>query len=612
MFRFHGGQSVGKGTYWNLSNGERFDAIGNAELPGDHTTHYMKLRVTSVFVAGPLAGLLFTFVIPFLFLLVTLMFLPRTIHASGSSLSEEAAACLGCHATPGMSTTFGDKSTLSVHISESHFKNSVHEFLSCTSCHSDVSLDTHPSSQYASRKAFVLHVAEACKTCHADEQLMANPLHQKAITKANAPPCSDCHGSHSIRKVPTQKDKLTTTQYCLTCHQQQLNLSINGETLSLAISEAGLRKSVHGNHGCTDCHTSFSKQDHPQPKFGSIRELSITVAETCQRCHFDKAVQHRGSIHYSLIASGNNKAPVCSDCHGAHAVGPKALSQTMEGMPCKKCHSEIFAAYQGSVHGKAKMNGGSGAPICSSCHFSHDVKAAQASRSPKGICLGCHSKVLAAHKEWLPNAEAHFDSVSCTVCHVSGEYKRSIYLRLTDGTSGAMMSDSAVRSAMAMKDPSSKLAGSKNDHLDPEHLWGIYRELNSHEQKVKMSGTVGLSDSKHAHYLVPKGSAVRQCEWCHTADSEFFTSVTLATRNPNGRETLYNVDSAALGSLFVMLPLNQFYAIGSMRQQAFDIVGALMIMGGLAVPVVHGTLRMMTARARRARQGGVGGKGARP
>ena len=42
MFRFHGGQSVGKGTYWNLSNGERFDAIRNAELPGDHTTHYSR------------------------------------------------------------------------------------------------------------------------------------------------------------------------------------------------------------------------------------------------------------------------------------------------------------------------------------------------------------------------------------------------------------------------------------------------------------------------------------------------------------------------------------------------------------------------------------------
>ena len=61
-----------------------------------------------------------------------------------------------------------------------------------------------------------------------------------------------------------------------------------------------------------------------------------------------------------------------------------------------------------------------------------------------------------------------------------------------------------------------------------------------------------------------------------------------------------------------MLPLNQFYAVGSMRQQAFDIMGALMIMGGLAVPVVHGTIRMLTARVRRARSQSGAGRGTRP
>src|SRR5512137_1622535 len=138
MFRFHGGQSVGKGTYWSLSNGERIDAARSAQLPGNRSEQYVKLPLAGIFIAGPLAGLLFTIVIPFLFLLVTLVFLPRTIHASEALASDEAQACLGCHATPGMSTTFKDKSTVDVHVSESHFKNTVHAFLSCTGCHSDV------------------------------------------------------------------------------------------------------------------------------------------------------------------------------------------------------------------------------------------------------------------------------------------------------------------------------------------------------------------------------------------------------------------------------------------------------------------------------------------
>jgi hypothetical protein len=48
-----------------------------------------------------------------------------------------------------------------------------------------------------------------------------------------------------------------------------------------------------------------------------------------------------------------------------------------------------------------------------------------------------------------------------------------------------------------------------------------------------------------------------------------------------------------------------------MRQQAFDVMGAVMIMGGLAVPVLHGTIRMLTARVRRARKQSGPGRGAR-
>lgn len=235
MFRFHGGQPVEKGTYWNLSSGEKIDAGANTVLPGVRDTHYVKLPVFSVFIAGPLVGLLFTCIIPFLFFFVLLTFLPGSVFATEAVASDEAKGCLACHATPGMTMTFRDKDTLSVHVDGSHFKNTVHGFVTCTGCHSTVSPKNHPSSQYGSKHEFVLSIAGACKTCHADEQIMANPLHQRAIHKANAPPCSDCHGSHAIRKVPTQKEKQSATQYCLTCHKQHLSLSLNGKSLSLSM-----------------------------------------------------------------------------------------------------------------------------------------------------------------------------------------------------------------------------------------------------------------------------------------------------------------------------------------------------------------------------------------
>jgi hypothetical protein len=596
MFRFHGGQPVGKGTYWNLTSGERIDIREESRLPGTSDVRYIRLSVTGVFIAAPLAGLVFTCIVPFLFLLLTLLFLPRTMMASESPLSGEAQACLGCHSTPGMSMTFGDKSSMSVHVDANHFQGSVHSVIECTSCHSNVSLDTHPNTQYASRQQFLLNLASACKTCHADEQLMANPLHQRAITKANAPPCSECHGSHAIRKVPTQKEKLSTTQYCLTCHKQQLSKSIGGTPVSLNIDERGLRGSVHANHECTNCHTAFSKTNHPVGQYGSVRELTITASETCKRCHFDKAVQHTGSIHAAMLSRGNRNAPVCADCHGSHAVGRKALAETMSGVPCRKCHQEVFEAYKGSVHGSAKQKGTGHAPICSNCHSAHDVKPALASLSPKDMCMGCHADVTAAHKEWLPNAEAHFDAVACTACHVPRELKRTVYIRVTDTETGEMVSEAKMREYLG-SEYQELTAG--NSPIEANKLWTIYRKLNGSGGRVHMDGAVSLNDGKNAHRLASKMKAVRQCEYCHSAGSEFFKAASIVVSRSDGREKRYSVDSAALGSVFAVLPLNQFYVLGGTRLRILDIVGVIMLMGGMAVPVVHGALRVATARIRR-------------
>lgn len=599
MFTHFGGRTVGKGTYWHLSSGERIDVNGSAVLPGTPGDRYLKLPLTGICIAGPLAGLLFTVVIPFLFLFIMLALLPRTVHASGTSPGDEAQACLGCHAAPGMTMTFQDRSTVSVHIDESQFQNTVHGFLDCTGCHGDVSLDNHPSAQYASRKQFLLHLASACRTCHADEQIMANRLHRRAIAKANAPPCSECHGSHAIRKVPTRNEKLSTTQYCLTCHHQQLSTSINGEVISLTVDEEWIRSSVHSRHGCIDCHASYSRQDHPRPEFNSVRELAIMASEACARCHPDKSAQHKGSIHFAMLSAGNKRTPVCSDCHGAHAVGPKALADTMAGQPCRKCHQDIFAAYQGSVHGVAKQSGAGHAPICSDCHYAHEVKPAMASRSPREMCMACHPGVASLHDKWLPNTEAHFNAVACTACHVPEGYKRSVYLRATQGEKGMMMSDSVMRKILA--GTKVVLAAAKGDHLEADELWRLYSDKSTGAD-VHLNGTVNLNDRRHAHRLAPKTEAVRQCEWCHSANAEFFQSVSMAVARTDGREALYEVDSEALKSVYAMLPLNQFYVLGGTRIRVLDYIGGAMVLGGIMVPIAHGTLRALTRNLRRRRQ----------
>ncbi len=536
-----------------------------------------------------LTGNLSSFVLPILFVLI-LFLPPRMAPAAPPALSDEAQTCQTCHASPG-TKTFGDKTTVSVQVDGGKFAASVHGSLGCTICHADVKLDNHPSAQYATKQQLVLHVAKACRTCHADSQLMALPLHQRAISRPDAQPCSSCHGSHAIGKALARKGKGSASQYCLTCHSKPLTRSIDGKTISLTIDEAWVKGSVHRKHECTDCHTAYSKENHPSPKdYTSGRQLTHAASETCERCHFEKAVKEKDSIHAVLLAKGDQRAPGCSDCHGAHQVGPGALADTLEGVPCRKCHQEIYDAYRTSVHGMSKNTGTAHPPLCAACHTAHDVKPAMASRSPREMCLACHPTYEADHGQRLPNPQAHLEMVACTACHVPLEYKRSIYLRLTDGATGKLLSDAEVITQL-------KARGVTAKQIRPKELWQLYRDLNA-ARAVKIAVAVSMDDRRNAHYLAPKGIAVKQCEACHSADSSFFKTTAVATAGPDGREVLHDVDPKTLGSVYGAILLKRFYVMSGTRLTAMDYAGVLIILGGIAVPVMHGAARLMTRRLR--------------
>jgi hypothetical protein len=530
----------------------------------------------------------------FLFLAASLL-LSRVVSAG-----DDTETCLTCHSSPA-TKTFGDKTTVSVQVNGKRFAKSVHGPIGCTACHADVSLDNHPSASYASKRQFVRHVEKSCRNCHSDSQLMASAPHQRIISRPDAPACSSCHGSHGITRTAARKSGGSVTQYCLTCHARPLTRSIDGKAISLTIDESWVKGSVHRNHECTDCHTAYSKERHPAPKaYGSGRELSHEVSETCGRCHLDKAVKEKDSIHADLLAKGDQRAPGCSDCHGSHKVGPAALGDTLDGVPCRKCHQESYDAYRTSVHGMAKQNGTRHPPLCAACHKAHDVKAAMVSRSPREMCLACHLRYETDHGQRLPHPQAHLEMVACTACHVPLVYKRSIYLRFTEATKGKLLRDAEVRTLL-------KARGAAAGPIGPRELWQLYRDMNE-VQTVNVAVAVSMTDRRTAHYLAPKGIAVRQCEACHSADSAFFQTVAVAVADENGQEALLEVDPKVLSSVYGAILLKQFYVMSGTRLTAMDYAGVLIILGGVAFPALHGTARFLT---RRLRQGGGSGEGRR-
>jgi hypothetical protein len=66
MLRHNGGDRVGKGTYWNLANGERVDIKDEGTLPGEAKKTYYKMPAAAIIVVAPVLGLLYAAFLPFI------------------------------------------------------------------------------------------------------------------------------------------------------------------------------------------------------------------------------------------------------------------------------------------------------------------------------------------------------------------------------------------------------------------------------------------------------------------------------------------------------------------------------------------------------------------
>ena len=118
-----------------------------------------------------------------------------------------------------------------------------------------------------------------------------------------------------------------------------------------------------------------------------------------------------------------------------------------------------------------------------------------------------------------------------------------------------------------------------------------------------------MNDALYAHHLAPKARAVRTCEECHSTDSSFFQSASLAVEGPDSREADFDLDPAVLRSVYGAVLLKEFYVMSGTRLKAMDYAGAAIILGGIAVPVVHGSLRFLTRRLRSRKNDGREGRG---
>ena len=341
-------------------------------------------------------------------------------------------------------------------------------------------------------------------------------------------------------------------QKCLGCHgfAGMTKKLEDGDKLDLHIPGAEFEKSVHRVVGCTGCHSNIDIAKHPPAdnKIKSARSFAVTTTQLCRNCHADKFTQWQSSIHGALVRSGNPAAPICTDCHNPHAV-IKGAAATIEQIPCKKCHTAIYTAYRGSVHGQSRLHSkDSYAPLCSGCHSAHDVKPTAVSAlalGPEGACLGCHAGVLEKHQEWLPNAGLHFKVVSCAACHVPNA-QRKVDLMLINSENAKARGTEQL--GVPLFDASTR-AGSKG--IDAQTLWTLLQTLNQSgiTGKTVVRGRLEVANGPQMHEIANKSKAISECRTCHNAGSKAFQSVTISLVGPQGRRVGYGANADVLNSV---------------------------------------------------------------
>ena len=164
---------------------------------------------------------------------------------------------------------------------------------------------------------------------------------------------------------------------------------------------------------CNDCHGVHDI------KRGVDRESPINhanVAKTCGKCHVGIEEIYDKSVHGQLLAKGDKRGPVCTDCHTAHEVETPQNGhfKMASDQRCGKCHQDRLTHYRDTYHGKAmalgKPNVASDVAACYDCHGHHDVlpPSNPASRLSQtnilATCQQCHPTATAGFTEYKPHA----------------------------------------------------------------------------------------------------------------------------------------------------------------------------------------------------------------
>ncbi len=340
---------------------------------------------------------------------------------AATGLAQEENVCLTCHGEQGLTTTNAKGEEVSIYVDHKQYSGSIHGELGCTDCHTDL-VDTEETGAHD-----VPVEPVDCSLCHADEsEVYATSIHGQLLGMGDTdvPNCASCHGKHNI--LPATDPNSTVNKFnlmytCAKCHQNKKMQDKRqmGDPDALprfyeSVHAKGLlRDGLIVAPSCNDCHGSHDIQQSSNPASPVNRR---NVYKTCGVCHTKVEGTYRSSIHGQLVAEGDQRGPVCTDCHESHRIiSPEGTTyKQYSDERCGHCHEQQLERYRETFHGKAMALGATKVAACYDCHGYHDITRTEDPSSPINpankvkTCAKCHEGANKGFASYITHAN-HMD-----------------------------------------------------------------------------------------------------------------------------------------------------------------------------------------------------------
>jgi hypothetical protein len=310
----------------------------------------------------------------------------------------------------------------------------------------------------------------------------------------------------------------------------------------------------------------------------------------CQGCHSDAdTVGATFVINPSAFDSTAHAGIGCPSCHTSVGSGHPDDGLAPSKAGCLDCHADIGREYASSNHhGQAE---------CNDCHNPHQARGATAvsGHDMNQQCRLCHATddVVTGHTAWLPQAELHIAALPCVSCHTaSKDNVVTLYVVKKGAKAGSLEPASyAELQGLAKGAPIETLIdGNADNYISLAEL----RLFNLNPKNtLRLQGMMTPETVTHDFRLLANR---RDCSFCHASGPDARQTSFISLVQSDGSYRRVPVEKGAVLDALYGTP--DFYMVGSTRSKALNYIGAMIIAGGLVMPIGHGSLRFLTRRNR--------------